>query len=302
MGKNSAAMNMAIDEAILAAQKAQANPTLRFYGWTQPAFSFGYFQDIATEVDVEACLADGIELVKRMTGGGTVVHGWELTYTLILPRGAGELSVSDAYQRIGQSLVKAFQKLGIPAQCYAECSDFPGAVRNRTYQARGSFSAVRNRTYRARGSSSAVRNRTYQTRGPSSAVRNRTYRTEANICLTNPAEHDVMSDNKKLAGVSVRRSRNGIMFQGYISLDIPPPSILARVSKDPEIQKILREKSTAINIDGRSITRNALIQAISETFNLGIAFHSGELSSTEHIQAETLVETKYATAAWNFSA
>ena len=94
MGKNSAAMNMAIDEAILVAQKEAANPTLRFYGWTHPALSFGYFQNIASEVDVEACRADGIELVKRMTGGGTVVHGWELTYTLILPRGAGEISVS----------------------------------------------------------------------------------------------------------------------------------------------------------------------------------------------------------------
>ena len=286
MEKNRAAMNMAIDEAILAEQKEQPNPTLRFYGWTQPAFSFGYFQDIAAEVDVDTCSADGIELVKRMTGGGTVVHGWELTYTLILPRGAGELSVSDAYQRIGQSLVKAFQKLGIPAQCYAECSDFPGAVRNRTYQ--------------TRGPSSAVRNRTYQTRGPSSAVRNRTYRTEANICLTNPAKHDVMSDNKKLAGVSVRRSRSGIMFQGYISLDMPPTSILTRVSKDPDVQKILCEKSTAINTDGHAITRSALIQTISETFNLGIAFHSGELLSTEKAHAKTLVETKYATTAWNF--
>ena len=258
MGKSNAAMNMAIDEAILVAQQEQPNPTLRFYGWNKPAFSFGYFQNIASEVDVEACRADGIELVKRMTGGGTVVHGWELTYTLILPRGAGELSVSDAYRRIGQSLVMAFQQLGIPAQCYAVCSDSPGAVRNHTYRA------------------------------------------EANICLTNPAEHDVMSDNKKLAGVSVRRSRNGIMFQGYISLDTPPAAILARVSKDPEVQEILSEKSTAINTDGRSITRNALIQAISETFNLGIAFHSGTLSSAERAQAETLVETKYATASWNF--
>ena len=121
-----------------------------------------------------------------------------------------------------------------------------------------------------------------------------------NICLTNPAEHDVMSDNKKLAGVSVRRNRNGIMFQGYISLDMPPPAILERVSKDPQVQEMLREKSTAINTDGRSITRNTLIQAISETLNLGIAFHSSELSSIEHAQAETLVETKYATLSWNF--
>ena len=284
MEKNSAAMNMAIDEAILAAQKEQPNPTLRFYGWTQPAFSFGYFQDIATEVDVDACRADGIELVKRMTGGGTVVHGWELTYTLILPRGAGELSVFDAYQRIGQSLAKAFQKLGIPAKCYA------GAVRNRTYQGEGT---VRNRNDRAEGT---VRNRTYQ----EGTVRNRPYRAEANICLTNPAEHDVMSDNKKLAGVSVRRSRNGIMFQGYISLDMPPASTLTRVSKNPEVQEMLREKSTAINTDGRSIPRNALIQAISETFEIGIAFKLGKLSQVERTQAEILTETKYATAAWTF--
>ena len=141
MGASSAAMNMAIDEAILLSQKVQPSPTLRFYDWSSPAFSFGYFQDIASEVDVDACRTEGIELVKRMTGGGTVVHGWELTYTLVLPRGTAEIGVSEAYQRIGQSLVKAFKKLGVSAQCYTACLD------------------------------------------PSQAA--------PNICLTNPAEHDV---------------------------------------------------------------------------------------------------------------
>lgn len=250
MGANPAAMNMAIDEAILLSQKEQPSPTLRFYDWKTPAFSFGYFQDIASEVDVEACRADGIELVKRMTGGGTVVHGWELTYTLVLPRSVGEIGVSESYQRIGKSLVKAFQKLGVPAQCYAVWRDSSEPA--------------------------------------------------PNICLTNPAEYDVMSDDKKLAGVSVRRNRNGIIFQGYISLDIPPLFILDRVSKDSEVQQSVREKSTAINIDGRTVTRDALIQAVSETFDIGIAFHPSKLSSTEHTQAEILVETKYATLPWNF--
>lgn len=250
MGANPAAMNMAIDEAILLAQKEQPNPTLRFYEWSSPAFSFGYFQDIASEIDVAACRADGIELVKRMTGGGTVVHGWELTYTLILPRTAAEMGISEAYRCIGHSLVKAFQKLGVPAKCYATCPDSPEAA--------------------------------------------------PNICLTNPAEHDVMSDDKKVAGVSVRRNRGGILFQGYISLDMPSPFILKRVSKNPEVQQSVHEKSTAINRDGHSITRDALIQAVSETFDIGIAFNSGELSLTERTQAATLVETKYATAAWNF--
>ena len=258
MQASSAAMNMAVDEAMLLSQKEQPKPALRFYTWSSAAFSFGYFQDIAAEVDVAACRADGIELVKRMTGGGTVVHGWDLTYTLILPRSAGEKSISEAYRCIGESLVKAFKKLGIPAACHAADTDV------------------------------------------SSAVTNHTYKMEANICLTNPADYDVMCDNKKLAGVSVRRNRNGILFQGYISLYMPPASILRRVSRDSEVQQTLIEKSTAINTDGRAITKNALIAAISETFNIGVAFHSGKLSSAERAQAEILAETKYATTEWNF--
>ena len=250
MSANRAAMNMAVDEAVLLSQKEQPKPTLRFYTWSSAAFSFGYFQDIASAVDVAACRADGIELVKRMTGGGTVVHGWDLTYTLILPRHTAEKRVSEAYRCIGESLVKAFGKLDIPAACHV--------------------------------------------RGPDTA------QASQNICLTNPADYDVVCGGKKLAGVSVRRNRNGMLFQGYISLNMPPASILRHVSRDPETQQLLIEKSTAINTDGRSITENALIEAISETFNVGIAFHSGKLSSAERAQAETLAETKYATMAWNF--
>ncbi len=259
MGSSLAPMNMAVDEAMLLSQKEQPNPTLRFYTWSSAAFSFGYFQDIASEIDMVACCAEGIELVKRMTGGGTVVHGWDLTYTLILPRHTGEKNISETYRCIGQSLVNAFEILGIPAECHAVDTDASNAVTNRTYE------------------------------------------IEANICLTNPADYDVMCDGKKLAGVSVRRNRNGIMFQGYISLDMPPASILKHVSRDREVQQILMKKSTAINTDGRSITKNALIEAISETFNIGIAFHSGKLSLEERAAAETLAETKYATTKWNLS-
>ena len=250
MGKNCAAMNMAIDEAILIAQKEHPIPTLRFYDWKTPAFSFGYFQDIAAEVDVEACRADNIELVKRMTGGGTVVHGWDLTYTLILPRYTSEMRVSDAYQHIGENLVKAFEKLGIPAKSYSATADLSQSTQN--------------------------------------------------ICLTNPAEHDVMYNDKKLAGVSVRRNRCGVMFQGYISLDMPPDPILKRVSKNPEIQQMLYENSAAINNTGHYISRSDLIRAICETFEVGITFNMGKLLNTEKEQAKTLVNTKYATTDWNF--
>ncbi len=73
-----AAMNMAIDEALL---EQATLPVLRFYGWCRPSLSFGYFGKFA-EVAGEAKTR---ELVRRWTGGGSVWHGEDFTYTLITP-------------------------------------------------------------------------------------------------------------------------------------------------------------------------------------------------------------------------
>ncbi len=248
IAKNSAAMNMAIDEVLLLSQKEEPCPMLRFYGWMPPAFSFGYFQKIREEVDVDSCRIAGIELVRRMTGGGTVVHGWDLTYSLIVPRRPGDMDVSEIYLHIAERLVAAFEKCGIPVQRHVGCPDT-------------------------------------DTR---------------NICLANPVRHDVILNHKKVSGVSVRRNRNGMLFQGYISLEMPPPTILAHVSKDPDVQHLICEKSTAINTDGHSMSRSTLIQAICETFQPIFTFRLAKLSTAEYEQAETLARTKYATDTWNF--
>ena len=73
-----AAMNMAIDEALL----EMANiPAIRFYRWHSPALSFGYFGRFADVVDYAAQR----DLVRRWTGGGIVLHGDDLTYSVIIP-------------------------------------------------------------------------------------------------------------------------------------------------------------------------------------------------------------------------
>ena len=76
----SAAMNMALDEALLDSADA---PALRFYRWRSPALSFGYFGRFA---DVVAEAGER-EIVRRWTGGGIVPHGSDLTYSVILPHG-----------------------------------------------------------------------------------------------------------------------------------------------------------------------------------------------------------------------
>jgi lipoate-protein ligase A len=73
-----AALNMAIDEALL---DHSTSPTIRFYGWLRPAVSFGYFADFA---QVERA-TPAQELVRRWTGGGSVPHGEDLTYSIMIP-------------------------------------------------------------------------------------------------------------------------------------------------------------------------------------------------------------------------
>ncbi|MFN2475807.1 MAG: octanoyltransferase, partial [Chthoniobacterales bacterium] len=76
----SAAMNMAVDEALL---EFAREPSLRFYGWRQASLSFGYFGSFKSVAGHQPHR----EIVRRWTGGGTVFHGGDLTYSLILPAG-----------------------------------------------------------------------------------------------------------------------------------------------------------------------------------------------------------------------
>lgn len=74
----SAALNMAIDEALL--EMAEC-PAIRFYEWDHPALSFGFFGKFA-EVEKHQGERD---IVRRWTGGGIVFHGEDLTYSVVIP-------------------------------------------------------------------------------------------------------------------------------------------------------------------------------------------------------------------------
>src|SRR5579862_8939938 len=74
-GANSAALNMAIDEAIQTFHlRGETPPTLRAFTWHRPAISLGRFQDVEREILVEECAARGIDLVRRPTGGRAVLR------------------------------------------------------------------------------------------------------------------------------------------------------------------------------------------------------------------------------------
>ena len=77
-----AATNMAIDEAVLRARIADKVPnTVRFYRWKPSAVSIGRFQNVNNEVNLDNCAKHGVEMVRRITGGGAVYHVTKVVYT-----------------------------------------------------------------------------------------------------------------------------------------------------------------------------------------------------------------------------
>ncbi|HBX22113.1 MAG TPA: lipoate--protein ligase family protein [Desulfotomaculum sp.] len=125
--------NMAVDEALLAEQSgANSTPTLRFYRWSPPAVSLGYFQQ-EDGLDQKALDELGIVTVKRITGGRAVLHWGDLTYSVTARAGRDmPASLAESYRYICRGLLAGLALLGVnasfgeekygapfPASCFA---------------------------------------------------------------------------------------------------------------------------------------------------------------------------------------
>jgi len=127
-GPGEAACNMAWDEALLEAAARRQQPVLRFYGWTQPAATFGYFQKYAEVAQITLLRP----LIRRPTGGGIVPHDADWTYSLVFPPGSEwhALRAEESYRRSHEWIQAAFTMLkvetevapcrqrGAPGQCF----------------------------------------------------------------------------------------------------------------------------------------------------------------------------------------
>ncbi|MBN2599592.1 MAG: lipoate--protein ligase family protein [Candidatus Thermoplasmatota archaeon] len=124
-GFKNAHCNMAIDKAILVtASEGKVPPTVRFYGWSPPAISLGYFQSLTDEVDIQACERFGVDYVRRITGGGAVFHENELTYSIVVPESHPAIpkNIMKSYGRICGAVMNGLNHLGIDSE-YAPIND-----------------------------------------------------------------------------------------------------------------------------------------------------------------------------------
>ena len=125
---------MAWDEALLESVALLGQPVLRFYGWTEPAATFGYFQKFA-EVERMTSLRP---LIRRPTGGGLVPHDADWTYSLTIPPSHAwyALRAVASYRRMHEWIQAAFAQLAVevelapccrqeaPGQCFAGAEQF----------------------------------------------------------------------------------------------------------------------------------------------------------------------------------
>ncbi len=111
--------NMALDETLLKSyEENPSRPTFRIYGWSKPGLSFGYSQDPSDELDLDICKARSVPVVRRITGGGIILHGNEITYSLVCSKeDLGIRSqVEASYKVISSFLISFYAALGIDAR------------------------------------------------------------------------------------------------------------------------------------------------------------------------------------------
>ncbi|MBD3328291.1 lipoate--protein ligase family protein [Candidatus Peregrinibacteria bacterium] len=112
-------MNMAVDEAISeAVASREVPPTIRFYKWSPGAVSIGYFQSLRDEVSLSACLKQGVDYVRRRTGGGAVYHDptGEITYSVIAPENIFPKGIIDSYRLICGWIIESLRLIDIEAE------------------------------------------------------------------------------------------------------------------------------------------------------------------------------------------
>lgn len=165
-----AAMNMAVDEALL---ESATIPIIRFYRWRSPSLSFGYFGKFS---DVAVYAAER-ESVRRWTGGGIVLHGDDLTYSIVIPAADAAFNESSIviYEKIHRALADALNEIG------------EHAVVAWGIEA-GSIAVSKHATVSASGYN----------------------------CFEKSVHADVMMAGRKIAGAAQRRTRRGLLQQGSI--------------------------------------------------------------------------------------
>ncbi|WP_425059198.1 Octanoyltransferase LipM [Sporomusa carbonis] len=263
-GLDSAANNMAVDEAMLQAHaRGQTPPTLRLYGWKPAAVSLGYFQKAKAEVDIEECRRQGIDVVRRLTGGRAVLHDAELTYSVVVREDHPLIpaTITASYRYFSEGLLAGLKRLGIDASL-----SMPRAAYGRTKRQQASaacFDAPSHYEITVQGRKLA---------GSAQVRKNGVILQHGSILLA--------FDPGRVAAL----------------LNLPSPAM-----KEAVAAMLAKRAVSVTEIAGREITRDEACQAMLAAFGpaLGVELEPGRLSEQEVAAAAELAAARYSRDSWN---
>lgn len=110
--QKSAQENMAIDDALLSSYKNEDRAILRLYTWDN-SFTIGVSQDFSK---YNFCDDFKGNHAKRITGGGVLFHGHDLSYSLVIPASyLEEFNIKESYENICSFILDFYKKLGLNA-------------------------------------------------------------------------------------------------------------------------------------------------------------------------------------------
>jgi len=119
-------MQVALDESLtLAVGRGERQPTIRFWNWASPAVVLGRFQSVRNEVNEDVAAAEGITLVRRISGGGAMFIEPEgaITYSIYAPEAMAQgLTFPESYAFFDAWVIDALRELGVNAW-YAPLND-----------------------------------------------------------------------------------------------------------------------------------------------------------------------------------
>lgn len=107
---------MAVDEALLYTFSENDMPILRLYGWNK-SLSFGRFSKPYENLDMNRLSVQKTPYVRRPTGGGILVHGDDISYSIIMPRKMlKDYGIKESYNYLCTFLIKFYKKLKLKAE------------------------------------------------------------------------------------------------------------------------------------------------------------------------------------------
>jgi lipoate-protein ligase A len=277
-GPADGAWNMAVDEVLLERAAGSGAACWRFYAWSEPTLSLGYFQTYDDRKEHPPSMP--CSAIRRLTGGGAILHDVELTYSIVLPSTHPLAAHRDElYQGVHGALIEALGQLGITAN----------AIEARSGHHVPMVGAdMHDPTSLALRASMAVTQD-----APKVAADKIETARQPFLCFQRRSPGDVLIGGTKVCGSAQRRRAPGTPGHGAV---LQHGSLLWRASPAaPELPGV---------VDIIKSTSGVCLAAVAELWlsglgrRLGFDWQGDELDEKELCQAEALAKSRYACDDW----